>query len=641
MEDLEDRLIYHGGHDSNDKQINLKAGPLSVIYENGNLRHITADGHELVRMIYMAVRDREWLTVKPEISGEEFGIYPDSFQIKYVACYSFGDIRFFARFRIEGKTDGSLVCRFEGKSLSDFEKNRIGFCVLHPIKEIAGTDCIIENPDNEIHIGKFPDHISPHQPFRNISMMHWNVNGISCRLEFSGDVFETEDQRNWTDASFKTYSTPLTIPYPAPVKKGDHINQKVIFRLKGSDPNPPKGKKNLITVNPGETTSFPFTGIGRSTRHEPFTETEIRILKSLKFDHYRTDLYLFEPGWQVIAGKASDEASALGYSLELALFFDDDYLVQSEDFITWYSHVKPGVSCVILLYKESKVTPDKLTEEIAPIFKRDLPEVILAAGTNSNFAQINRTKPDTRLVDALCYAIHPQEHADDNLTLTENLEGQMYTVQSARDFPGNKAVRISPVNIIRRFNANSENYEKPAKSEGRPFQVDSRMMSLFGACWTAISMKYLAEAGTQAITWHQTVGERGIMQGDYPSRWPDEFRAAKGAIFPLFHFFQFILKSKKLRVAGCRSSDPLAFDALALTDGTKLKMVLANFTPKRQEANFEGTGESMTIRQLNAHNYREAASDPLWLLNLKGSKLVKNEKVIMEPYSISFIESIL
>ena len=31
----------------------------------------------------------------------------------------------------------------------------------------------------------------------------------------TGDVFEMEDQRNWTDASFKTYCTPLRQPFPA------------------------------------------------------------------------------------------------------------------------------------------------------------------------------------------------------------------------------------------------------------------------------------------------------------------------------------------------------------------------------------------------------------------------------------------
>jgi len=40
-----------------------------------------------------------------------------------------------------------------------------------------------------------------------------------------------EDQRNWTDASFKTYSTPLRLPYPAPVAAGTVIEQTVRLNL--------------------------------------------------------------------------------------------------------------------------------------------------------------------------------------------------------------------------------------------------------------------------------------------------------------------------------------------------------------------------------------------------------------------------
>jgi len=39
-------------------------------------------------------------------------------------------------------------------------------------------------------------------------------------ISFEGDVFETEDQRNWTDASFKTYCPPLRLPYPRPFEAG-------------------------------------------------------------------------------------------------------------------------------------------------------------------------------------------------------------------------------------------------------------------------------------------------------------------------------------------------------------------------------------------------------------------------------------
>ena len=38
--------------------------------------------------------------------------------------------------------------------------------------------------------------------------------GGSLLFEFEGDLWETEDHRNWTDANFKTYSTPISLGPP-------------------------------------------------------------------------------------------------------------------------------------------------------------------------------------------------------------------------------------------------------------------------------------------------------------------------------------------------------------------------------------------------------------------------------------------
>ena len=75
--------------------------------------------------------------------------------------------------------------------------------------------------------------MSPTRPFTDIKRMEWNVSDNDCRLDFHGDIFETEDQRNWTDASYKTYSTPISIPYPVRMLKGDKISQKVELKVRG------------------------------------------------------------------------------------------------------------------------------------------------------------------------------------------------------------------------------------------------------------------------------------------------------------------------------------------------------------------------------------------------------------------------
>jgi hypothetical protein len=55
---------------------------------------------------------------------------------------------------------------------------------------------------------------------------------VTCRME--GDTFEMEDQRNWTDASYKTYVRPLALPWPYVIGKGDAIDQTITLTVSGS-----------------------------------------------------------------------------------------------------------------------------------------------------------------------------------------------------------------------------------------------------------------------------------------------------------------------------------------------------------------------------------------------------------------------
>ena len=241
---LPEEIKWHGGHNENTSQVSLRAGCLSMVYENGSLRHISAGGEELIRMIYSAVRDKEWLTINPQLTEEIIDVQKNSFTIRYKCNYQAGEINFSAVYHIEGKHDNSLIFSFEGETLSTFKKNRIGFCVLHPVEGSSGKGCIIQHSNYQFEALEFPNLINPSQPFYDIRRMKWINNGNTCILDFYGDIFETEDQRNWTDASFKTYCTPLEKPFPVILKKGEKINQKIEFKLESvSEPQKDKNKQ--------------------------------------------------------------------------------------------------------------------------------------------------------------------------------------------------------------------------------------------------------------------------------------------------------------------------------------------------------------------------------------------------------------
>ena len=127
---------------------------------------------------------------------------------------------------IEGGPDGSLRFAMDGAARSTFLRNRIGFCVLHPIRECAGARCRLTHADGTTRDAEFPWLVAPCNPFLElIGLSHEVSPGVWADLRFEGDVFETEDQRNWIDGSFKTFCTPLRLPFPVEIAAGTRVCQ--------------------------------------------------------------------------------------------------------------------------------------------------------------------------------------------------------------------------------------------------------------------------------------------------------------------------------------------------------------------------------------------------------------------------------
>ena len=211
----------------------LRAGALSAELDAGNLRHVRIAGVEAIRAVSFIVRDRDWGTYEPEISNLEVDEREGRFEIGYDAVAHEGERRFEYRARIVG-TPTELAFEATGESPTGFETNRTGFVVLHPIAGVAGAPVTIERVDGGVEEGAFPEPIDPLQPMMELrALTHEPVPGVrvACRME--GDTYEMEDQRNWTDASYKTYVRPLAQPWPYEIEAGETLEQRVTLTVTG------------------------------------------------------------------------------------------------------------------------------------------------------------------------------------------------------------------------------------------------------------------------------------------------------------------------------------------------------------------------------------------------------------------------
>jgi len=135
-------------------------------------------------------------------------------------------------------------------------------------------------------------------------------------------------------------------------------------------------------------------------------------------------------------------------------------------------------------------------------------------------------------------------------------------------------------------------------------------MSLFGAAWTAGSLKYVSESGVYSVTCYETSGWRGVMETEAGSPVPDKFRSLPGSVFPLYHVLADVGEFAGGEVIPTTSSDTLKVDGLALRKDGSVRVILANMTSKPQQVTVQNLSQRVRVRYLDETNAEEAMVFP-------------------------------
>src|SRR5579871_4156170 len=243
----------------------LAAGSLSVELANLQQRYVTFAGREVLRAIAFLVRDENWGTFTPKLGDLQIEETGDRFSVAYSAVCADDKRRLLYHAKISGKSDGSLAFEVVAEPETDVVTNRTGFIVLHPAG-LAGQAVKVTHVDGREEAARFPTEISPAQPIFDIRALTHEISpGVfaTCRME--GDAFEMEDQRNWGDASYKTYVRPLALPWGYTLAKGSRHEQAVRLSIAGSAPAGAgrKGDGRIdVALGGGASGKMPEIGIG-------------------------------------------------------------------------------------------------------------------------------------------------------------------------------------------------------------------------------------------------------------------------------------------------------------------------------------------------------------------------------------------
>jgi len=383
----------------------------------GSVGPIWSEGREIIRRIFVTVRDKNW----QEIAPREWDTQVDSASGRtLISARHTSDVVDFS-WRGELRVSGNgreVEFSFTGEVPRDMDVCRLGLVVLHPVEWMVGAEIRAENSQSKQSL-RLSDSIGPQpivdgipgaitQPF---STLHIERPGLGkLELRFEGDLFELEDQRNWGDASFKTYCTPLRLGFPRAVKAGTVIAHRVHVRF-----SPESVSK-----------AFPLIGCEwpSSTGNEPrWRYVHVRSLAKLK-------LLLEAP---------------LSTQLEIALQTNEPEQLR-ETLSILFKHRQRVARLLIYKSGTSVPTSDDLQRLLSVL--KDYPTLVdvpILAATQGYFVEFNRSVPLDRQFSGIAFPLTATVHSDDADTILDNMGTIHAIADTSRNLLPASSIVLAPL----------------------------------------------------------------------------------------------------------------------------------------------------------------------------------------------------
>ena len=435
----------------------IRAGHLTFGLDGADLVDVRWGALDIASRIQVTVRDPSWGTMPPTVRSARVASLDDGVGVVIEAEHA--SASFAWRATVEANERGELSYTFDGGAQRSFDYRRIGVCVLHPWRAYVGAAYEATTPRGSRQ-GAFPMRIAPQaridgafQPmieaFSRLTVRF--PGGQVLDVDLAGDLFELEDQRNWTDASFKTYPTPLARSEARRMSAGARVRQRVVLRIAGAAPAVPV--QHGASVQVGAPTGSAIPSVGMSVTSEAVEGAR----------HVRVAL-----------GEANANLGAVSRAhmpIELALAVDAD----APDVDGVAERVRGAeLARVIVTRTDEETTSPELVEAVPA--QLGLDNVPFIGGTSTSFSELNRNPTERDAYDGIAFSISPEVHAVDERSVRETLEIQGQVMSQARDLVGDLPIHVSPVIL-------SADHAEP-----------------FAAAWTIGSLAALINAGAASVT---------------------------------------------------------------------------------------------------------------------------------------------
>ena len=569
------------------ERIALCAGPLTLVASGARVWNIRCGDREIWHGIAFLFRDADWGTPEPIVDDMESTISESAFLLRIVGHFATAPAIDF-RLTIQGHSAGCVTFSGEAVPRVDVQASRLGLCVMHPMSA-CGARVEVEHADGRVSRSRFPTLIPPWPPFMLIrAIRHEYDPGCWARCTFAGDVFELEDQRNNSDASFKTYSRSNLMPRPYWLRAGVPIRQSVELRLETPDVRRPQANGSAIRVSVGsEICDLPKVGIEISAGESQAGAGVHGALRALRPAHLHLAVDA-RPGTIDWHGIKRLLATA---DAELRLDVSTDFEQAGEALADLSRALRDAdlVPARIAVFPSEQQTLDAA--------RSLFPASLVGGGTTHFFVQLNRIE---RLgaVDFLSFTTSPIVHGadDESVMLTLQSLPSMIDTLGAR-YPAARFA-IGPSTLAARRSPLGNQPETDGSHRVALAQQDPRCRGLYGAAWVLGYVAQFAREKVDALTLFSLSGPSGVLL-------ESENKGVRA--HPAF----FVLERLRgpARVHAVTVSDVKHVAVLALHRDRGSELLLANLTGDTIDVEIDGWTASSSCAILDADACQKIASD--------------------------------
>ena len=566
------------------------------------VRNVRYRNVQIIDLLYTAIRPWDWSTLDPDEHSEDVTVTGDICKITIKDLFA-GALD--ARTEITISKDNKFTVAYELRGLAEYSVNRWGICFCLNSADWMGSS--VQSQGNEY---KLPAAISPQRVIDGVTQglfpaanqMHFIApDNRSIKVNSTGKVLEAEDQRNWTDNTYKIYSGSLSEPRPYVASAGSVWSQSVTFEINPLSKSVPDGSKIVVK----EIDSLPSIGLQFNTDPLLPADTLDTAFILLDIDHIRINE-------ESLSAQKINRVSTNGLIVEAALLSSNSGADLHREIEHLNKQIPAGSRILIQregreIVEEKDLPPNKSLSSFIP-------------GTDAYLVDLHRNKYN--FGESISYSMVPTLHSSDTETIFKTLHTQAESINFAQEFLAPQ-VLISPITFSTRGNPETGHSRDQRINFANP-EMALRIRTIEGAAWTLGSIFALASAGAFSGTWHELFGEYGVI---YP-----ESDAIKFS--PTFHALSALgaHHAHQITIATSLDNSWVAFENREVK-----KIVVASLRPWALEITPKVLAGYKTLQSLRASDCEKASQIMDWWSYAEITPIAPEAPLTLTPFEIAII----